>query len=89
MSHEANFRGCKNHAKQNTDSPTVWKQYFECHTVLIGAVLNLIISLIENKVAENGVIVGFSLIEETIRIINFTWSLLLLRLDSISFDFTL
>ena len=61
MSYEANFGACKNHAKQNTDSLTVWKWYFECPTVLIGAMLNLIISLTENKVAENGVIVGFSL----------------------------
>lgn len=43
MSHEANFPACKNPAKQNTGSLTVWKQYFV--TVLIGTVLNLIISL--------------------------------------------
>lgn len=65
------------------------KQYFECYTVLIGAVLNLTFPLTENKVAENGVIVGFSLIEEAIRTIDFTWSLLLLRFNSISFDFPL
>lgn len=65
------------------------KQYFECYTVLIGAVLNLTVPLTENRVAENGVIVGFSLIEEAIRTIDFTWSLLLLRFNSISFDFPL
>lgn len=65
------------------------KQYFECYTVLIGAVLNLTVPLTENKVAENGVIVGFSLIEEAIRTIDFTWSLLLLRFNSISLDFPL
>lgn len=58
------------------------------HTVLIGAGLNLIISLTENKAAESGVIVGFSLTEEAIRTIDLTWSLLLLRCYSISFDFT-
>lgn len=89
MSHEANFRANKSNAKQNADNLTVWKQYSECHIVLIGAVLNLIISLTENKVAENGVIVGFSLIEEAIRMIGFTWRLLLLRFDYISLDFTL
>lgn len=65
------------------------KQYFDCYTVLIGAVLNLTVPLTENKVAENGVIVGFSLIEEAIRTIDFTWSLLLLRFNSISLDFPL
>lgn len=89
MSHEANFRANKSNAKQTTDNLTVWKQYSECHIVLIGAVLNFIISLTENKVAENGVIVVFSLIEEAIRMIGFTWRLLLLRFDYISLDFTL
>ena len=46
-------------------------------------------SFAENKVAENGVLVGFNLIGEALRMISFTWSLLLLRFDSISFDFTL
>lgn len=53
MSHEANFRACKNHARQNTGSLTVWKQYFEHHAVLIEALMKLT-SLTENKVAENG-----------------------------------
>lgn len=42
--------------------------------------MNLTDPLTENKVAENGVRVGFSLIEEAIRTIDFTWSLLLLNL---------
>lgn len=88
MSYGASFPACENHAEQNRQSNSM-KQYFECHTVLIGAVLNLTVPLTENKVAENGVIVGFSLIEEGIRTIDFTWSLLLLRFNSISFDFPL
>lgn len=88
MSHDASFSACENHAEQKRQSNSI-KQYFECHTVLIGAVLNLTIPLTENKVAENGVIVGFGLIEEAIQTINFTWSLLLLRFKSISFDFPL
>lgn len=88
MSHDASFSACENHAKQKRQSDSM-KQYFECHTVLIGAVLNLTIPVNENKAAEIGVIVGFSLIEEAIRTIDFTWSLLLLRFNSISFDFPL
>lgn len=88
MSHDASFSPCENHAEQNRQSNSM-KQYFECHTVLTGAVLNITVPLTENKVAENGVIVGFSLIEEAIQTIDFTWNLLLLRFNSISFDFPL
>lgn len=66
MSHEGDFRACENRAKENTGSLTVWKQYFECYTVLFEAALNLRNSLLQNKVTENEVIVVFRLTEKAI-----------------------
>lgn len=68
---------------------TVCKGHFECYTVPIEDVLNLVIPLTENKVAGNVFIVVFSLTGEAIGMTHFTSSLLLLRLDSVYFNFTL
>lgn len=51
---------------------TVRKGHFECYTVPIGGVMNLVIPLSENKVVENGAIVVFSLTGEAIGMTHFT-----------------